>query len=298
MTCRHCNQRSETRRRAQSAVQRQQAQARPVRRQCQQWLRHHHRRGTAHVSRGRRTLRSPRPPTVTATRPWSRWRAGAVSAARAISTAPISRPTPGRQGLGQATKDICVSDDLACADRSPDRRRQAGHDRRPHHQRTLRPQCRVRLVYARTRDVRRAADGARHALRLCGRVDRDPQAAVVARGGVRLRRQVPARQQGLRDAEADPEAVPRADERRRLRQGPAFRGQILRHGFRCAVFAQSRGRTRADRRLPPACARGIRPRAADLGQLLRRARRTRRRKPRQSSTATSWKKATSARSTC
>ena len=44
----------------------------------------------------------------TAMRRWFRSRAGAASAAKAISTALISRPTPGPPGLGQATEDICV----------------------------------------------------------------------------------------------------------------------------------------------------------------------------------------------
>jgi hypothetical protein len=80
-------------------------------------------------------------------------------------------------------------------------------------------------------------------------------------------------QQGLRHAEADPEAVPGADECGRLRERPAFRGQALRHRVRGADLAQSRGGPRANRCVSPAGARGIRTRDSDLGQRLRRARR-------------------------
>ncbi len=62
-------------------------------------------------------------------------------------------------------------------------------------------------------------------------MDRDHEAAVDARGGIRLRGQVPARHQRLLDAEADPEAVSAADECRQLGQGPALRREICRHGL-------------------------------------------------------------------
>ena len=140
--------------------------------------------------------RSPEPPTVTATRRWCRWRAGAASAARAISTARISRPTPGPRDWRRRPKTSACSPPRTCRQSirsSPQSRRRPS---------TISPTAvsRSTSCAAGSRPKSRCSacrDGARHALRLRGRMDRDHEAPVVARGGVRLRRQVPARQQRL-----------------------------------------------------------------------------------------------------
>ena len=80
--------------------------------------------------------------------------------------------------------------DLACADHASGHGREAGHHHRSYQRRPLHLERGDRLVPARDRDVRRAADRARRALRHGVGMDRDHQAAVDQRGGVRLRRQI------------------------------------------------------------------------------------------------------------
>ena len=84
-------------------------------------------------------------------------------------------------------------------------------------------------------------------------------------------------QERLSRAEADPEAVSGGDERRRLREGPALRREILRHGLcgvRLARFRRLQGQGRF---LPPTGAQGIRPRDSGLELRLRGAGRDRER---------------------
>ncbi len=69
---------------------------------------------------------------------------------------------------------------------------------------------------------------------------------------------------GYPAAQADPEAVPGGDERRRLRSRPAFRRQALRHGLCGVRLARLRRVQGQGRRLPPACPQGIRPRDPGL----------------------------------
>ena len=98
---------------------------------------------------------------------------------------------------------------LARADPPSDRRRQAGDDDRPHHQRPFRAERRLRLVRARAGDVRRPDHGARRALRLRHRMAGCLEAALDGRGRVRLRRPLFPHQARLPPAQADPEAVSR-----------------------------------------------------------------------------------------
>ena len=71
--------------------------------------------------------------------------------------------------------------------------------------------------------------------------------------------------QGLLDAEADPAAVSAADECGLVRQGPAFRRQICRHGVHHLRSRRPRQDQGAYRQLPPPRARGIWPRRCRSG---------------------------------
>ena len=68
-------------------------------------------------------------------------------------------------GLGQANQKHLCFDDVARSNNPSHCGRKTGHNGRPHYQWAFCSQHRLRLVYARARDVRRAANGTRYALR-------------------------------------------------------------------------------------------------------------------------------------
>ena len=109
--------------------------------------------------------------------------------------------------------------DLARADHASGHGGEAGHHHRSHQRRPLHLERGDRLVPARDRNVRRAADRARRALRHGVGMDRDHQAAVDQRGGVRLRRQILPGQEGAQRAAAAAEALSGDHERRRVAEG-------------------------------------------------------------------------------
>src|ERR1700686_431822 len=91
-----------------------------------------------------------------------------------------------------------------------------------------------------------------------------PEGAVDAAGAVRLRRPLLYDQERLSGAEADPKAVSAGDEGRRLGEGPALRGKILRYGLCGVRLARFRRLQGQGRQLPPARPQGIWPRHPGL----------------------------------
>ena len=153
--------------------------------------------------------------------------------------------------MGAMTKNSGGVRDLARADHASGHGGEAGRDHRSHQRRPLHPQHRDRLVPARDRDVRRAADGARHPLR-----HGDEWIEIIKRLWTSEEEfdfdgkyyQVKGAHDG---AAADAEALSGDHERRRFAQGPAIRRATCRRQFRQsrrARFRQRQARVDASRK--------------------------------------------------
>ena len=233
------------------AVQRPQVQARHLLHQSQRRLRHHHDRRHLQADWPNTLALARSSPTAWSSRRWCRSAAGRASAARRISTAPASRPSPGPPASAPrprisgvfATSHVPTVHPIMAAKQATTIDHITGG------------RFALNIVtgwYKPEIEMFGAPhDGARHALRLRGRMARDHQAAVDRRGRVRLRRQVLPVKKGFSQAEADPGSLIRRDECRRLGEGTPFRRQILRRRLH-HVFNPARSR-----RVPGAGRRAI-----------------------------------------